>query len=136
VGAAVDDTFYIVGGRTNGPTDGLQNRMDAYDPVARTWSPKAPMPVARGGCMGGVVNGLIIVVGGEGNAPEINPMRVFPDTNGYDPVTNTWRVFAPMRTPRHGSGAAGVNGKLYVPGGAIGQGGNGPSAILEAFTPP
>jgi N-acetylneuraminic acid mutarotase len=136
VGAGVGDVFYIVGGRTGAATDGLQNRMDAYDPTTRTWSPKAPMPVARGGCMGGVVNGLIIVVGGEGNAPEINPMRVFPDNNGYDPATNTWRVFAPMRTPRHGSGAAGVNGKLYVPGGAVGQGGNGPSAILEAFTPP
>ncbi len=136
VGAAVGGIFYIVGGRTNGPTDGLQSRMDAYDPVAKTWTAKAPMPVARGGCMGGVVNGLIIVVGGEGNAPEINPNRVFPDNNGYDPATNTWRVFAPMRTPRHGTGAAGLDGKLYVPGGATALGGSGTTAILEAFTPP
>jgi hypothetical protein len=28
----VDGIFYIVGGRTNGPMDGLQNRVDAYDP--------------------------------------------------------------------------------------------------------
>jgi len=94
------------------------------------------MPVARGGCMGGVVNGQIVVVGGEGNARDINPMGVFPDTDVYDPVANSWRVMAPMRTPRHGTGAAGVGNKLYVPGGATAQGGGTAVAILEAFTLP
>jgi N-acetylneuraminic acid mutarotase len=136
VGAAVSGIFYIVGGRTNGPMDGLQNRVDAYDPSTRQWTMKAPMPVARGGCMGGVVNGQIVIVGGEGNARDINPMGVFPDTNVYDPVANTWRVMTPMLTPRHGTGAAGVGNKLYVPGGATAQGGGTAVAILEAFTLP
>jgi N-acetylneuraminic acid mutarotase len=135
-GVAANGIFYVIGGRTNGPMDGLQSRVDAYDPVARTWTMKAPMPVARGGCMGGLVNGQIIVVGGEGNARDLNINGVFPDTDGYDPVTDTWRVYAPMRTPRHGTGAAGVGGKLYVPGGATAQGGGTAVAILEAFTPP
>src|SRR4029077_3769785 len=121
-GVAVNGIFYIVGGRTNGPADGLQSRVDAYDPVARTWTQKASMPVARGGCMGGLVNGLIIVVGGEANPPDITLNGVFPDTDAYDPVTDSWRVLAPMRTPRHGTGAAGLAGKLYVPGGATAQG--------------
>ena len=43
---------------------------------------------------------------------------------------------APMRTPRHGTGAAGVGNKLYVPGGATAQGGGTAVAILEAFTLP
>jgi N-acetylneuraminic acid mutarotase len=136
VGAAVNGIFYIIGGRTNGPTDGLQNRVDAYDPATRTWTQKANMPVARGGCMGGVVNGQIVVVGGEGNARDINPNGVFPDTDVYDPVADMWRVMAPMRTPRHGTGAAGVGNKLYVPGGATAQGGGTAVAILEAFTLP
>jgi N-acetylneuraminic acid mutarotase len=135
-GVAANGIFYVIGGRTNGPMDGLQNRVDAYDPVANTWTMKAPMPVARGGCMGGLVNGQIIIVGGEGNPRDINTNGVFPDTDGYDPVTDTWRVYAPMRTPRHGTGAAGVGGKLYVPGGATAQGGGTAVAILEAFTPP
>jgi N-acetylneuraminic acid mutarotase len=135
-GLAVGGLFYVVGGRTNGPMDGLQNRLDAYDPATKTWSAKAPMPVARGGCMAGVVNGLLIVAGGEGNARDVNPQGVFPDTDGYDPATDTWHVFAPMRTPRHGTGAAGLDGKLYVPGGATAQGGGTAVDILEAFTPP
>ena len=36
LGAAVDGIFYIVGGRTNGPIDGLQSRLDAYDPATRS----------------------------------------------------------------------------------------------------
>jgi N-acetylneuraminic acid mutarotase len=133
-GAAVGGIFYILGGRTAGPTEGLQNRVDAYDPVARQWSSRAPMPRARGGSAAGVVNGQIIVVGGEGNAASANANRVFPETDVYDPMANTWRTLAPMRTPRHGMGAAGVGDTLYVPGGATAQGGGTAVAILEAFT--
>ena len=135
-GVAANGIFYVIGGRTNGPMDGLQNRVDAYDPVAKTWTPKTPMPVARGGCMGGLVNGQIIIVGGEGNPRDVNVNGVFPDTDGYDPIADVWHVYAPMRTPRHGTGAAGVGNKLYVPGGATAQGGGTAVAILEAFTLP
>jgi N-acetylneuraminic acid mutarotase len=135
-GVAANGIFYVIGGRTNGPMDGLQNRVDAYDPVAKTWTSKAPMPVARGGCMGGLVNGQIIIVGGEGNPRDVNVNGVFPDTDGYDPIADVWHVYAPMRTPRHGTGAAGVGNKLYVPGGATAQGGGTAVAILEAFAPP
>ncbi len=133
-GAVVDGIFYILGGRTGGPTEGLQSRVDAYDPVAKQWSSRAAMPRARGGCSAGVVNGQIIVVGGEGNAVSANANRVFPETDVYDPVANTWRTMAPMRTPRHGMGAAGVGDTLYVPGGATAQGGGTAVAILEAFS--
>ena len=133
-GAVVDGIFYIIGGRTGGPTEGLQSRVDAYDPVAKQWSSRAAMPRARGGCSAGVINGQIVVVGGEGNAVSANPNRVFPETDVYDPAANTWRTMAPMRTPRHGMGAAGVGNTLYVPGGATAQGGGTAVAILEAFT--
>jgi N-acetylneuraminic acid mutarotase len=133
-GVAVDGIFYIVGGRTAGPTEGLQSRVDAYDPATGTWSPRAAMPRARGGCSAGVVNGLVIVVGGEGNSMSANSNRVFPETDVYDPAANSWRTAAPMRTPRHGMGAAGVGDKLYVPGGATAQGGGTAVAIMEAFS--
>ncbi len=134
-GAAVDGIFYLLGGRTNGPADGLQSRVDTYDPVTRQWTQKMSMPRARGGTAAGVVNGLIIVVGGEGNNRTANANGVFPQTDAYDPRTNTWRTLADMRTPRHGMGAAVVDGKLYVPGGATAQGGGTAVAILEVFTP-
>jgi hypothetical protein len=61
-------------------------------------------------------------------------MRVFPETDVFDPVANSWRTVAPMRTPRHGMGAAVVGNVLYVPGGATAQGGGTAVAILEAFS--
>ena len=133
-GAAAGGIFYILGGRTAGPMDGLQSRVDAYDPVARQWSSRAPMPRARGGSAAGVLGTSIIVVGGEGNALSANANRVFPETDIYDSVANTWRTLAPMRTPRHGMGAAVVGDRLYVPGGATAQGGGTAVAILETFS--
>jgi hypothetical protein len=37
-------------------------------------------------------------------------------------TSNSWQALAPMLTPRHGSGAAVVDGIIYVPGGATLQG--------------
>jgi N-acetylneuraminic acid mutarotase len=135
--AAVGGILYLLGGRSgppNDPSTGLLDRVDAYDPAARTWSSKAAMPRARGGTSAGVIGGLIVVVGGEGNSASVNPMRVFPESDVYDPVANSWRTVAPMRTPRHGMGAAVVGNVLYVPGGATAQGGGTAVAILEAFS--
>jgi len=135
--AAVGGILYLLGGRSgppNNPTEGLLDRVDAYDPATRMWSSKAAMPRARGGTSAGVIGGLIVVVGGEGNNVAVNSMRVFPETDVFDPVANSWRTVAPMRTPRHGMGAAVVGNVLYVPGGATAQGGGTAVAILEAFS--
>jgi hypothetical protein len=132
-GAAIDGVFYVIGGRVTGPTGDLQRRVDAFDTVSGSWSRKADMPTARGGSAAGVVNGLIIVVGGEGNSAQSS--GVFPQTEAYDPKNDTWTVLAPMKTPRHGMGAGGIDGKLYVPAGAVRQGGGSAVAILEVFTP-
>jgi N-acetylneuraminic acid mutarotase len=135
--AAVGGILYLLGGRSgppNNPTEGLLDRVDAYDPATRMWSSKAAMPRARGGTSAGVIGGLIVVVGGEGNNVAVNAMRVFPETDVFDPVANSWRTVAPMRTPRHGMGAAVVGNVLYVPGGATAQGGGTAVAILEAFS--
>jgi len=135
--AGVGGIFYVLGGRSgppDNPTTGLLDRVDAYDPATRTWSSKAAMPRARGGTSAGVIGGLIVVVGGEGNNVAVNSMRVFPETDVFDPVANSWRTVASMRTPRHGMGAAVVGNVLYVPGGATAQGGGTAVAILEAFS--
>jgi N-acetylneuraminic acid mutarotase len=65
------------------------------------------------------VKGRFVVVGGEGNAAAAS--GVFDDVEAYDPATDAWDVLEPMLTPRHGTGAAELNGKLYVPGGATQQ---------------
>lgn len=90
------------------------------------------MPSPRAGSAAGVVAGRIIVVGGEGNARR--PDGVFVEAEAYDPAADVWRPLPPMLTPRHGTGAAALGPKLYVPGGATRQG-FGAVATNEALDP-
>ena len=116
-GQSVDGVFYAIGGRT----DGLGGNTGAvYALVDGEWQERAPMPTARGGIGSGVVDGSIIVVGGEGNDDEDS--GVFPQAEVYDPAADQWSALPDMPTPRHGMGAAGVGRALYVPGGATREG--------------
>ena len=119
VGGVVGDAFYVIGGRTNGLT-AVKSAVYEYDPVGNAWLDREPMPTPRGGSAAGVAGGLIIVVGGEGNLVAGSD-GVFPQTEAYDPSGDTWTSFQDMRTPRHGTGAAGIGNKLYVPVGATEQ---------------
>ena len=91
------------------------------------------MPTGRSGHAGAVVRGCLYLFGGEGNAA--SPSGVFPQNEVYDPRTNTWDSGAPMLNPRHGIGAAVVDDRVYIPGGATTQG-FGASAIHDVYTPP
>src|SRR5436190_10611905 len=102
----IDDKIYVAGGAGT-PS---QRELEVYDPVANTWTIKAPMSVHRNHTAGGVIDGKFYVVGG----------RIMDSTNAlemYDPQTNTWFTRAPMPTPRSGIAAAVVNNELWVFGG-------------------
>jgi N-acetylneuraminic acid mutarotase len=103
-----------------------------YDPVQNEWQQKASMPTARGGTAAGVVGDKLYVVGGEGNPADAS--GVFPQVEEYDPATDQWTSLGDMLTPRHGMGAAGLDGVLNVPGGATTQG-LGAVATAEIFVP-
>ncbi len=118
-GQAVGGKLYVIGGRSVG-IEGIVGEVQVYDPVLMSWSSRAAMPTPRGGMASGVVNDLIVVVGGEGNASASS--GVFPEVEVYDPVLDQWTQLQNMQTPRHGMGAVGYQGALYVPGGATVQG--------------
>jgi N-acetylneuraminic acid mutarotase len=102
----IDDKIYVAGGAGT-PN---QRELEVYDPVANTWTIKAPMSVARNHTAGGVIDGKFYVVGG----------RIIESTDAlemYDPLTNTWSTRAPMPTARSGLAAAVVNNELWVFGG-------------------
>src|SRR5437867_7377055 len=102
----INDKIYVAGG-TGTPS---QRELEVYDPVANTWTIKAPMSVPRNHTAGGVIGGKFYVVGG----------RIMSSTDAlemYDPQTNTWSTRAPMPTPRSGIAAAVVNNELWVFGG-------------------
>jgi len=127
VGAALNGLVFALAGRN---AAGLRAEVEIFNPQTGNWSSGRAIPTARGGCMGGVLNNRIHVFGGEGNAGHVS--GVFNQNEAYDPALDTWSVFEPMRTPRHGAQAAAFNGRLFVPGGATVQG-FGAVAISDVF---
>ncbi len=133
IAGTVNGIVYAIGGR-DGTILTPTGRVDAYDPGTRQWSPRAPMVPARGGMAGIVLFQQLYVFGGEGNLA-VGSNGVFAQTDVYDPQTDVWRSLAPMIVPKHGIGAAAVAGKVYLPAGAIKEGGGFPVASMEVFIP-
>jgi N-acetylneuraminic acid mutarotase len=130
VGLAVGGKFHAIGGR-NVAVDQVTGVHEVFDPATGTWGNGAPMPEPRGGMGAGVLNGKIIVYGGEG--PPATGW-IWASTDEYDPATNSWRSLTPMGVARHGVGGASYNGAIYAPGGGELAGGEGESVVHERFT--
>jgi N-acetylneuraminic acid mutarotase len=115
-GATVDGRFFVIGGRGGAITSVTGSVLEWS---GKGWEPRAAMPTARGGVACGVVGDRVVVVGGEGNTAAAS--GVFPQVEIYDPAGDDWASQPDMPRPRHGMGAAGWDGALYVPGGADAQ---------------
>ena len=70
------------------------------------------MPVQRGGCAFGMIQGKMICAGGEEETSALTY------TQGYDPIENTWTDYEVMPMATAGTLGAAIGEKLYVPGGA------------------
>jgi N-acetylneuraminic acid mutarotase len=134
---AIDGKIYVAGGRYDGGSfsDPITDSLDVYDPATGEWQPAAPMPRARGGVNGIAAFGCFHVWGGEG----VNtgaPNNVFPDHDVYDPIADEWTSLADLPTPVHGvTGAAFVDGLIYMPGGGTQQGGSSGSTLFQVYRP-
>jgi N-acetylneuraminic acid mutarotase len=133
--AAIGGRVYVVGGRFGaGFQSDRTDAVEVYDPAANTWTARAQMPRPRGGVNGLEALGCVHIFGGEGN-PDV-PSGVFPDHDVYNPQTNTWTKLAPMPIPVHGvTGAAFVNGLIYLPGGGTSIGGSSGSTHHQVYRP-
>jgi N-acetylneuraminic acid mutarotase len=128
---ATNGGLVATGGR-NGGIGGFVPATERWDPSSG-WTVGTPIPTPRGGVAAAVrEDGRLDVVGGEGDASD--PSGVFDDHEVYDPVTDGWEDVGPMRTPRHGTGGAWVDGTLWIPGGATVEA-FGAVAINEGWTP-
>ena len=117
---AIGGIVYVGGGRVDGIT-GVEPKTYAYDPKAMSWAQKASIDPARGGVAGAMLGGRLLIFGGEGNGDAQS--GVFPQIDAYDPVSDTWELIGTMDVPRHGYGAAVIDDKVYLLGGATRQGG-------------
>jgi hypothetical protein len=112
--------------------DHLTGVHEVYDPATDTWSEAAPLPTARSGAATAVLNGRILVMGGEHNPTSAT--GTFEENEAYAPDTDTWSTLKLLPTPRHGFGAAVFDDAVYTPGGAPVNGGSQQSDVNEVFT--
>jgi N-acetylneuraminic acid mutarotase len=83
-GVVINGKFYVVGANPI-YTTGSGRELDVYDPVANTWTPKAPIPTVGGRFSAAVIQNRMFVIS---DGPRTtDPVRAY----SYDPVTNTWK---------------------------------------------
>lgn len=127
---AIGGRLYVAGGRFGGGVGSeMTDALEIYDP-ASGWSPGAPLPAPRAGVTAVAANGCLYVIGGEGN--DADPRGVFDLNELYDPGTKSWQRLEPLPTAMHGiTGAAFLDGLIYVPGGATRRGVSGADVTLK-----
>jgi len=131
--------IYILGGISG--TAAAMNTPETvqeYDPVNDIWAEKAPLQVLKRAYHDAVaVNGKIYVVGGgegeDNGAGGVKILGYTPDTEEYDPATDTWSNGDNMPTTRTDMAIGVVDGKIY----AVGGWKNGAFlSVVEEYTPP
>ena len=100
--------IYVVGGYDDVTEF---NTLDAYDPVADTWTSMPPMTLPRGGLAAVAVRDHLYVIGGG-----MEGYMAFNER--YDPRLDAWNtVETPVSGQWRGLGAAFVNPYVYAVGG-------------------
>jgi N-acetylneuraminic acid mutarotase len=129
---AIDGLVYVVGGRFGaGFNSEMTDVLEIFDPGTNIWTAGASMPTVRGGLNAVAANGCLHVFGGEGSN------GVFAEHELYDPAAGSWRSLDPMPTPVHGvTGAAFLDGLIYLPGGGTAVGGSSGSTLHQVVTAP
>jgi hypothetical protein len=118
--APLGGLLFSTGGRLNTPSDNLSAH-EAYDPTSDTWSLRAALPTPRSGVATAVLNGWMLVVGGERTG------GVFDTNEAYDRSPDAWTTLQRLPSDRHGTGAGVIDGVAYMPGGPV----NGGSLQLD-----
>ncbi|MET0594818.1 MAG: kelch repeat-containing protein [Polyangiaceae bacterium] len=120
--AALDGKIYVIGGFNSAGV--VVSTVEAYDPVARTWSSVAPFPRVIHHANTAAVGGKIYVVGALADAT----FRAIGDVYAYDPTSNSWaqKTSLPAGQERGAGGVAVIGSKIYVAGGM-----RGPASVAD-----
>ena len=134
----IDEKLYVAGGRLSSavPGQGFSRtvpEVDVFDLRSGTWSTlpsTANLPTPRAGSTTAVLDGHLVVLGGESGTQQ----PAHAEVEALDPRTGRWIALAPMIQGRHGSQVVVYDGKLYI---AAGSRTRGASEINshEVYTP-
>lgn len=122
LGAVVEDTLYVLGGRHESPEDLKSDvfMLDMTD-LDAGWTTAQPMPTARGGIFGAALKGDIYVFGGEGNSD--SEIGIFQQAERLSLQSGEWTEMQPTELARHGTSAVAAGDRMYVGGGGMAQDG-------------
>jgi N-acetylneuraminic acid mutarotase len=133
-----EGNIYVVGGSTNGHSNGSVSWTDVYDPVSGSWTPLSDSPHARDHFQVAVHNGKLYAIGGRRTNASAN--RVFDDletaVDVYDIATDTWTTLpqaANVPTARAGATTVVFDDQILVIGGESTQ--SSAHNEVEAFSP-
>jgi len=116
----IGDLAYILGGNTRGHNSGYVPWADSLDLVTGQWAVLPDAPHARDHFHAAVVNGQIYAAGGRLSAADAGePLsRTVAQVDVFDPKKGAWSTLkADLPTPRAGTAAVRLNGRLLVLGG-------------------
>lgn len=123
---AIGGKFIVTGGCCvllfNSPYTRVSST-EIYDPSTNTWGYGQAMPNAVHGAGVGVIGGKLYVAGG--SADQTYPSAQLSILQVYDPVSNSWSNKTSMPQGLEQAASAVIDGKLYVAGGAAGNGQTG-----------
>ena len=130
VAAASDGKYlYAVGGRrleVTADTAAVQR----FDPNTDRWIQLPPVPSPVSDCGVAIVNGQLIVIGGESAG------AVFSTVRAYDLTTSAWSTLPGLATARHGLAVTAIGNNVYAIDGAAEPGHNASTRTLQTLTVP
>lgn len=134
----VDEKLYAIGGRRSSAGTGQTFELtvpevDVFDFNTGRWStlpPESNLPTPRAGTTSVVLDGEILVIGGESAAQQ----PAHAEVEALDPATGRWRTLAPLNTGRHATQAVLHAGKIYLAAGSRTRGATEINS-QEVYTP-
>src|SRR5690606_11629317 len=95
--------------------------VDVFDFATQRWTTlpaAANLPTPRAGTTTAVLNGELIVIGGESGTQE----SAHAEVEAFDPATGQWTSLAPLAVGRHATQAIVHDGMIYLAAGSSARG--------------
>jgi len=108
----LDGEIWAIGGRWEGE---IFDTTEVFDPDTQTWRAGPSLGEARSGFGAAVIDGAIVVAGGEVFSPD----RALTSVELLEPGDEQWATIEPLPHGLHGNPLVAIDTAVYLPGGSI-----------------